>query len=81
MRMNNKKPFKLNSIEFKIRDKKGERGKGVKKHLYKYHKNQIQCYTAVFHGVLLRISPPTFLQLKIQLETARFEPRTFRVPV
>ena len=27
MRMNNKKPFKLNSIEFKIRDKKGEKRK------------------------------------------------------
>ena len=38
---------------------------------------QIQLYAAVFYGVLLRISPATFLQLKIQLETARFEPRTF----
>ena len=30
------------------------------------------------YGVLHRISPTTFLQLKIQLETARFEPLTFR---
>ena len=42
---------------------------------------QIQFYTAVFYGVLHRISPATFLQLKIQLEMARFEPQTFRVPV
>ena len=42
---------------------------------------QIRCYAAVFYGVLLRISPATFLQLKIQLETARFEPPTFQVPV
>ena len=28
-----------------------------------------------------RISQATFLQLKIQLETMRFEPRTFQVPV
>ena len=26
---------------------------------------QIRCYAAVFYGVLLRISPATFLQLKI----------------
>ena len=32
-------------------------------------------------GVLHRITPATFLQFKIHLETARFEPRTFRVPV
>ena len=30
---------------------------------------QIQCYAAVFYGILLRIYPATFLQLKIQLET------------
>ena len=42
---------------------------------------QIRSYAAVFYGVLLRISPATFLQLKIQLEMARFEPRTFQVPV
>ena len=42
---------------------------------------QIRYYAAVFYGALLRISPATFLQLKIQLETARFEPRTFQVPV
>ena len=41
---------------------------------------QIRCYTAIFYGVLLRISPATFLQLKIQLEMARFEPGTFQVP-
>ena len=41
---------------------------------------QIQCYAALFYGVLLRFSPATFLQLKIQLETARFEPWTFQVP-
>ena len=33
---------------------------------------QIQFYTAVFYGELHRISPATFLQMKIQLETARF---------
>ena len=42
---------------------------------------QIWFYSAVFFGVLHRISPPTFLHLKIQLETTRFEPRTFGVPV
>ena len=42
---------------------------------------QIRSYTAIFYGVLHRISPTTFLQLKIQLETVRFEPRTFQVPV
>ena len=42
---------------------------------------QIRSYTAVFYGVLHRISPTTFHLLKIQLETARFETRTFRVPV
>ena len=42
---------------------------------------QIGSYAAVFYGVLHRISPTTFLQLKIHLEMARFEPRTFRVPV
>ena len=41
----------------------------------------IWCYAAVFYGILFRISPATLLQLKIQLETARFEPRTFQVPV
>ena len=41
-----------------------------------YHFFQIWFYTAVFYGVLYRISPTTFLQLKNQLETARFEPRT-----
>ena len=35
---------------------------------------QIWFYTAVFYGVLHRISPETFLHLKIQLETATFEP-------
>ena len=40
---------------------------------------QIQCYAAIFHGVLLRISPATFLQLKIQLKMGRFEPQTFQV--
>ena len=42
---------------------------------------QIWFYTAVFYGVLCRISPATFLHLKIQLETARFEPQTFWVPI
>ena len=42
---------------------------------------QIWCYAAVFYGGLLRISSPTFLQLIIHLETARFELRTFWVPV
>ena len=42
---------------------------------------QIQCYAAVFYGVLLKISPATFLQLKNQLEAAIFEPQTFQVPV
>ena len=42
---------------------------------------QIRFYPAVFYGILHRISPATFLQLKIQLETVRFELRTFRVPV
>ena len=41
---------------------------------------QIWCYAAVFYGVLLRISPAIFLQLKIQLETLRFEPWTFPLP-
>ena len=45
--------------------------------LQKY--NQIRCYVALFYGVLLRISPATFLHLKIQLEAARFEPQTFSV--
>ena len=39
---------------------------------------QIRCYPAVFYGVLPRISPATSLRLKIQLETARFEPCTFQ---
>ena len=38
-------------------------------------------YAAVFYGVQGRISCATFLQLKIQLQMARFEPRTFQVPV
>ena len=42
---------------------------------------QIQFYAAIFYGVLLRIFPATFLQLKIQLEMARFETRTFQEPV
>ena len=49
--------------------------------LYTISLIQIQFYTAVYYGVLQRISPATFLQLKIQLQTAKFEPRTFRVPV
>ena len=35
----------------------------------------------VFCGILCRISPATFFQLKIQLETAWFEPRIFQVLV
>ena len=42
---------------------------------------QILFYTAIFYGILHRITPSTFLQLKIHLQTARFEPRTFQVPV
>ena len=43
---------------------------------YHYFKNNsMQPY------FLHRISPTTFLQLKIQLEMARFESRTFQVPV
>ena len=42
---------------------------------------QIRFYTAVFYGIIHRISPVTFLKLKIQLETARFEPRTYQVSV
>ena len=42
---------------------------------------QIQFYIALIYGVLQRISPATFLQMKIQLETARFEPQTYQVPV
>ena len=42
---------------------------------------QIQCNAAIFYGILQRISPVTFLQLKIQLERDRFEPQTFQVPV
>ena len=34
---------------------------------------QIKFYSAIFYGVLLGITHATFLQLKIQLETARFE--------
>ena len=35
---------------------------------------QIQFYSAVFYGVLHKISPTTFFQLKIQLKMARFGP-------
>ena len=45
------------------------------------HYTQIKFYTVVFYGLLHRIAHATFLQLKIQLETVRFEPWTFRVPV
>ena len=34
---------------------------------------QIRFHESVFYGILLRISPATFLLLKIQLKTARFE--------
>ena len=42
---------------------------------------QIRFYVAIFYGVLHRISLATFLQLKIQLEIARFEPQAFQVSV
>ena len=32
----------------------------------------------IFYGLLLRITPATFLQLKFQLKMARFEPWTFQ---
>ena len=36
---------------------------------------------AVVYDILQRISPGSFLELNIQLEAVRFEPRILRVPV